>query len=125
MTRSTRTVPMLGAAAAIVLALTACSSDGGGGSEYCELITNAEEDAALADVDVSDPDQMEELSGRINEIAEAAPEDIRGDWETFATSIEAMAAPEPPAEDQSADITTAIDNIGQHVQDECGVDMSE
>lgn len=121
MTRSTRTVPMLGAAAALVLALTACSSDSGG-SEYCDLIDTAAEDATLADADIEDPEAMEQLNGTITEIADAAPDDIKGDWEIFADSMAAMAAPEPPAEDPG--IMTAIENIDQHVQEECDIDMN-
>lgn len=134
MTRSTRLVSMLGTAAALTLGLTACSSDSGS-SEYCDLITGAEQDAALVDVDPADAESMGQLSGTIVQIANAAPEDIRGDWETFAASVDSLAAAaaidptaaatEPPADGPGEeDIMTAIDNIDQHVQNECDVAMS-
>jgi hypothetical protein len=113
---------MLGAAAALVLALTACSSDSG--SEYCDLITNAEEDSSLADADPSDPEGMEQLTSTFREIADAAPDDIQGDWETVADGFEAFSAEEPPTDDSAfADMETALSNIEQHVQDECDIDL--
>ncbi|SEF09894.1 hypothetical protein [Jiangella alba] len=122
MSRSTRSASLLGAAAALVLGLTACSSDGGG--EYCDLLNAAEDDSSLADADPTDPEAMEEFSNRIQEIVDAAPDDIKGDWETFASSLEAASDPESVDEDAMTETMTALENITQNVQDECDIDMS-
>ncbi|SDT73191.1 hypothetical protein [Jiangella sp. DSM 45060] len=122
MSRSTRSASLLGAAAALVLGLTACSSDDGG--EYCDLLSAAEDDSSLADADPTDPEAMEEFSNRIQEIVDAAPDDIKGDWETFASSLEAASDPESVDEDAMTETMTALENITQNVQDECDIDMS-
>lgn len=123
MSRSTRSASLLGAAAALVLGLTACSDDSGGG-EYCDLLSAAEDDSSLADADPTDPEAMEEFSNRIQEIVDAAPDDIKGDWETFSSSLEAAADPESVDEDAMTETMTALENITQNVQDECDIDMS-
>lgn len=123
MTRSTKTVPMLAAVAAAVLALTACSSDDSG-SEYCDLITNAEEDDSLADADPTDPEAMDEITSTFREITDAAPEDIQGDWETVTAAFEAMSAGEAPTDPEAgADMDTAFSNIEEHVQSECDIEL--
>ncbi|TDC46211.1 hypothetical protein E1212_27400 [Jiangella ureilytica] len=123
MIRTTRTVPMLGALAAVVLALTACGSDSSG-SEYCDLITNAEEDDSLADADPTDPDAMEEITATFREITDAAPDDVKGDWETVTASFEAFSSGEMPSDPEaSADMDTAFSNIEEHVQSECDIEL--
>lgn len=116
MTRSTRTATMLGAAVAMVLSLSAC---GGSDSEYCDLLSD--EDSSFADADPSDPEAMEELDSRIQEVVDAAPDDIRGDWEIFQEAINDPAA---AAEQDPEAAMTAMENIGQHAQDECDIDIS-
>ncbi|MBB5787974.1 hypothetical protein [Jiangella mangrovi] len=123
MTRTTRTVPMLGAAAALVLALTACSSDSG--SEYCDLISGAEENSSLTEADPTDPEAMDEITSTFRDITDAAPDDIKGDWETLTSAFESFAAGEAPTDPEStADMDTALENIEQHVQDECDIELS-
>ncbi|WP_147375188.1 hypothetical protein [Jiangella rhizosphaerae] len=121
MTRSTRSASLLGAAAALVLGLTACSS--GGDSEYCDLLRSAEEDTSLADADPTDAEAMEEFSSRIQEIVDAAPDDVKGDWETFQSAMDAVSDPEAAAEQDPEAALTATENISQHAQDECDIEM--
>lgn len=118
MSRSTRTASLLGAAAALVLGLTACSS-GGDDSEYCDLLSD---DSALAELDPTDEAAMEEASNRIQEVVDAAPDDIKGDWETFAGILE---DPEAAATGDPEEFTTALENIEQNVQDECDIDLND
>ncbi|PZF83159.1 hypothetical protein [Jiangella anatolica] len=118
MTRSTRTASLLGAAAALVLGLSACG--GGGDSEYCDLLSSAEEDSALADADPSDPEALEDANDRVQEIIDAAPDDVRGDWETFQT---ALSDPEAAQEGDPTEALTALENIQQHAQDECDLEL--
>ena len=102
---------------------SACASSDSG-SDYCDLITNAEEDSSLADVDPTDPEGMEQLTSTFRDIADAAPDDIAGDWETVADGFEAFASEEPPTDESlAADMDTALQNIEQHVQDECDIDL--
>jgi hypothetical protein len=125
MTRSTRTVPMLGALAAAVLAVTACGSDGSG-SEYCDIITNAEEDDSLADADPTDPEAMEQITTTFRDITDAAPDDIKGDWETVTAAFESMSTGEAPSDPEAgADVETAFTNIEEHVQSECDIDLQD
>ena len=124
MARSTKTVPMLAAVAAAVLALSACSSDDGSGSEYCDLITDADENDALADADPTDPEAMDEITSTFREITDAAPDDIQGDWETVTSAFEAMSSGEAPTDPEAgADIDTAFTNIEEHVQSECDIEL--
>ncbi|WP_116946896.1 hypothetical protein [Jiangella endophytica] len=116
MSRSTRSASLLGAAAALVLGLTACSSDGG--SDYCDLLSD---DSGLSDFDPSDEAAMEEAANRVQEVVDAAPDDIKADWETFATAIE---DPEAAAADDPEAFMTAMENITQHAQDECDIDIN-
>jgi hypothetical protein len=114
---------MLGAVAAVVLALTACGSDGSG-SEYCDLITNAEEDDSLADADPTDPEAMDDIAATFREITDAAPDDIKGDWETVTAGFEAFSSGETPTDPEAgADMDAAFTNIEQHVQDECDLEL--
>ncbi|TDD69480.1 hypothetical protein E1262_12615 [Jiangella aurantiaca] len=121
MTRSTRTASLLGAAAALVLGLTACS--GGGDSEYCDLLNSAQEDTSFADADPTDPEAMEEFNNQLQEVVDAAPDDLKGDWETFQSALEAMSDPEAAAEQDPEAATTAMENIEQHAQDECDIEL--
>lgn len=123
MTRSTRTASMLGAAAALVLALTACSG-GDSGSEYCDLITDAEDNNSLAEADPTDPEVMEEIASTFREITDAAPDDIKGDWETVTAGFESFSSGEAtPDPEASADMETAFTNIGEHVESECDIEF--
>ncbi len=115
MTRSTRTATMLGAAAALVLSLSAC---GGSDSEYCDLLSDESE---VTEFDPTDENAMEESVQRVQDIVDAAPDDVRGDWETFASFLE---DPEAAATADPAEFESAMQNISQNAQDECDIDLS-
>ncbi|WP_157552641.1 hypothetical protein [Jiangella gansuensis] len=130
MSRFTRTVSVLGAGA-MALALTACGGDDS--SEYCDLITDTEEDFSSAlSGDPTDPensDVMQDLADRMNEIADAAPDDVQGDWEYAAEAFQAFTEidPEDPASlegmEQYADMDTRMQNISDQVSEECDIEF--
>lgn len=128
MNRIKTSISVLGATA-MALSLAACGGDSGS-DEYCDLLTSTEEKLSGLTPNPSDPDSMSEMSGALQEVADAAPDDIKGDWEKMTEAFEKIADidltnPDPSALEalSSDDLTTASENITKHAKEECGVDM--
>lgn len=124
MTRLKTTAALLGAAA-LTLSLGAC----GGGGEYCDLIESADS-LDFASSEAPDADAMAEATDKINEIAAAAPSDVKEDWETMASAFEAFAemGDDPSAMDEDAlaqleDMEAASTNVTENVKEECDIDL--
>ncbi|TDD96380.1 hypothetical protein [Jiangella asiatica] len=126
MNRSTRTLSLLGAAA-MAFAVTACGGDdSGSGSDYCDLVTSAEEDfSSLDPTDPENADAMKDVVDRFNEIADAAPEDVQEDWRTFADGYQAMSEidmTDPAAMEELEGLEgldAAMQNVTEHISEEC------
>lgn len=136
-------------AAAVLGAGLLVGCGGGGDTEaYCDGLKDAE-NAFSGDMD---PGAMDQVSDTISDLADDAPDEVSGDWETLENaygdfedaledaglSTEDMSDPEKlqsmdPEDMQkiqdasesmsSDDITKATDNIEKHAKDECDVDL--
>lgn len=132
MKRMTKAVSMLGAAA-VALSLTACGGDSG--SDYCDELESVNDEFSAAGDAMSDPEAMSDMVDSFQGIADAAPDDVKGDWDALVeamsvmseidmTDPEAMSDPETMEKLEGLeDVQTNSDNIVQHAQDECDVDL--
>lgn len=129
MSRLTTTVTALGAGA-LALSLAACGGSDNN-SQYCSLISDAEmEYSSLTEADPTDVELISNVSSAFDEIAAVAPDDINGDWQTVASGWQTLTqidVTDPDAEvDENAfaGMEAAYQNIAEHVQQECELDMS-
>lgn len=123
MTRLKTAFAILGATA-LTVSLSAC----GGGGNYCDLLTDAQENVDLENADPTDPEALGQMTDAMQEIADAAPSEVSEDWTTvvdaFQTMVDAdgdLTAIDPEA---LGDIDGAMTNIQEHAQSECDVDLS-
>ncbi|MGH3360542.1 MAG: hypothetical protein ACRDO7_17195 [Nocardioidaceae bacterium] len=138
-----------------VAALSGCGSDSGasGGSDsagdYCGTIEDVKNEfSSIEDADTS-IDDMSAAGERFNDIVDAAPSDIKSDWETLAAAFEdmtsaledagldtdkpmqeAMEADPKAAQEAQAEVMKALGGVQDsqkaiqtEVKDECGIDM--
>lgn len=127
MSRLKTTVSMLGAGA-LALSLAACGGDDS--QSYCDLLENSESE--FTDLDPSDPESHDQVQSALSDIVEAAPDDIKDDWQTFADTYEEMVSIDPNdqeamaefQENSAADFQEASARIGDNVQEECDMEMS-
>ncbi|USQ78454.1 hypothetical protein [Ornithinimicrobium faecis] len=96
------------AAAMLVPALTACGGDDA--QEFCE----AGEELDSAAFDVSDPDAAKDL---LQDLADQAPDDIKGDFDTMVEQLE-LASSDPASIDTTA-VTEASANIEEWTTENC------
>lgn len=144
----------------VVLALgvlSGCGGDSGGGSDsgdsggdYCGLIEEAQ--GKFADFDSADPtiDDFKDLEAQVNEVADAAPEEIQSDWEQLGSVVSDLvstlegtgiptdeplseAASEIPPKEQKELMAPLMEDIqsmqetqqavSDHVKKECDIDL--
>lgn len=91
---SGRRFAALGAAVSIALAAAACSEDGAGDTEtFCDRVRSFNEGTEAFDLNVADEAEVEEMATLLDEIREAAPDEIRDDVEArFAYVDDVIAA---------------------------------
>ena len=70
--------------------LTGCGEDGvgGGGADYCDQLKSAKEE--IDKLDEGDLGNFEDLSDTIHDLADAAPDEIKDDWEILADGFDAI-----------------------------------
>ncbi|NDL58428.1 hypothetical protein [Phytoactinopolyspora mesophila] len=126
MTRMTR-FTALAAAVAIALPLASC----GGDADYCDTVQDVmDEYQGFGVDDPADSDGINELASSIEDIADAAPDDIESDWRVTADALRTLADmddPEvldPETQQQFEEAQPSFDNISQHVMDECDIDLA-
>ncbi len=133
--------------------LTGCGGGGGGDAgDYCDTLKDSEsnfEDLASA----GNFDGFDEALDKMHELADDAPDEIKGDWEVFdkaftdleqaledadmtMSDLEGMSDPsavdpeklaglmEAAAPLSSEEFATAAENIEKHAKDECGIDFT-
>lgn len=121
MTRLKTTAALLGAAA-LTLTLGAC---GGGGGDYCDLLTEAQDTLDTA-ADPTDPDAMSESMDRLQEVADAAPSEVSEDWDNLVEAMQAFTETDDPTSidpEQFGDLEAATTNITEHAQEECDITL--
>lgn len=96
------------AAAMLVPALTACGGDDA--KDFCEA--GGELDAAA--FDVSNPDAAKDM---LQDLADQAPDDIKGDFDTMVEQLE-LASSDPASIDTTA-VTEAATNIQEWTTENC------
>jgi uncharacterized lipoprotein YehR (DUF1307 family) len=118
----------IASAAALTFALAAC----GGGSEYCDLIEQANEDFSGSNPmeAISDPEQLAEFQESFQGIADAAPEDAQAAWQATADVFQILVdadgdltAIDPADAEAMAGMETDMTELGTSVQEECDIDM--
>ncbi|NDL58429.1 hypothetical protein [Phytoactinopolyspora mesophila] len=130
MTRKTR-FAALTAAVALATSLAACGGDDNGGSagNYCDLLE--EIGNAYANPDFEDPNALDDIASQMQRVADAAPDDIKADWEALAdgfgdiadVDFENLDLEDPAAMDALQgleELGGASDRVGDHIESECG-----
>ena len=84
----------VGATALGLSLLTGCGDDGGGGGSggagYCDQLKDAKE--RIDAIDDGDFGDFEELSETVNDLADAAPDEIKDDWGVLKEGFDAILA---------------------------------
>ena len=128
-----------GMAAVVVgaLAVAACGSSGGGGSveAFCGLLRQFQEQEGQFENVLEDPEQLQRAVDAVDELADAAPSEIRDDAQTVADGFGeiARAFSDVDADDpaaaleavQFADVEEASENLGEYAEENCDLDLSE
>ena len=72
--------------------LTACGDDGvagvGGGGDYCDLLKDAKDE--LDGAENGDLGDLDEAGERLEEVRDAAPDELKDDWDTMIEGFEAI-----------------------------------
>lgn len=72
----------------VAVSLSGCGSDDGGGSDsseqYCDLLASAKSDfGGLDNLETMDSGQFDSMLTRIQEIEDAAPDEVSAEWDTL------------------------------------------
>jgi len=147
-----RRASLLLVALALGVALTACGDDGddgGGGAasgsgdkeRFCELASR-DDIAGLDDFDPTRDGDMAELDAALDDLRDAAPEEIRDDVETVADGLRelvgilsTMDTSDPDAMAELAERTdelealqermeSSVERVDRYLEEECGIDPS-
>ncbi|WP_166355851.1 hypothetical protein [Phytoactinopolyspora limicola] len=125
MARMTRFTALV-SVTALAVPLTACGSD----SDYCESVQDVQDRySSLSVVDPTDNDMVNSIADAFADIADAAPDDVEGDWNTAVEALRALASvddienPDNDVIQQFAEAETAFDNIRANVRDECDLEL--
>src|SRR5688572_30803398 len=115
----------LGLASAVLLAssLASCGegdSEVGGGAEYCDLLEETKADLQKFDQGDFNQETFDDVKQRVDELAEAAPDDVSGDWRTLGDGMQQL-------DDALADVGLSMDDVQGLTEGEIpeGVDMAE
>lgn len=123
-----RRIAGITSAAALTFTLAAC----GGGSEYCDLIEQANEDFAGANATEAfeDPERLVEYQESFQNIADAAPEEVKETWQgtadVFQLLVDAdgdLTAIDPADAEGLTNMAADMESIATNVQEECDIDM--
>src|SRR5690625_5129878 len=114
----------LASAALLTFTLTAC-----GGSDYCDLIDSADDDIGqLSTEDIADPEALGPAADRLQEIANAAPDEVADQWQTMADAFQALVDAEGDMtaidEETLSDMQTMDPApLEENVQEECDIEL--
>lgn len=84
----------LAAAAVLTLTLGACGDDDGGSgggydeAAYCDAYKSAQSEFDETDFSQLDEDTYSQLQDKVTEMREKAPEELKGEWETFEGALD-------------------------------------
>lgn len=107
--------------------LTACSGDGA----YCSKLEERGDSQALAGLDVNSPEGLEAAKEELDEVTEAAPDDIKPEWERLTQALEAASeisadpanADVSEASKVSSDLTGALQEISNDAKERCNIEI--
>lgn len=125
MSRLKKTVSLLGAGA-LAMSMAACGGDDS--QEYCDLLEDSNNQ--FSELDPTDPEAQDEVQGVLNDVVDAAPDEVRDDWELFADTYEEMVNIDPSdqeameaLQERQGEFEEATARISEHAQEECDLDL--
>ncbi|MBK9180936.1 MAG: hypothetical protein IPM45_15470 [Acidimicrobiales bacterium] len=120
------------ALAALAVVPAACGDDGGGATaSFCDQLRGLQADDALGG-DLTDAQVAEAAVQQLDDLAEAAPAEVRDDVETLRDVIRLLADTDPSDPDAFAAAFTAIldpqvqqasDDLAVYASEECGIEL--
>lgn len=114
-------------AAALAFALSAC----GGGSDYCDALTAAEDKYRdTGDLDPTDVEALSEAQDAIAEVAASAPDEVQDAWQDAADAFQMLVdvdgdltAIDAEEIERFANLQQDMDTATEHAQEECDIDL--
>jgi hypothetical protein len=95
------------------------------GADYCEALRSGQAELEKITGSINDPAAAKQGLAVLEQIAAAAPAEVKDQWADFVEFIEVVVAGDTAALPTVMDkMTTSMTTIEQHAKSECGIDMS-